>query len=68
MKKINKMPSAFLCARRAQAFEPDLLAADNKALVGALSHRQRYFRQAVRAAAVCTGKMRMTLAFSAVVG
>jgi len=68
LKKINKMPSVFLSARRAQAFETDLLAVDNKALVGALSHRQRYFRQAVCAAAVCTGKMRMTLAFGAVMG
>ena len=68
MKKINKMPSAFLCARWAQAFETNLLAVDNKALVGALSHRQRYFRQAVCAAAACAGKVRMTLAFSAVMG
>ena len=40
VKKINKMPSTFLCARRAQAFEPDLLAVDNKALMRTLRHRQ----------------------------
>lgn len=41
---------------------------DDKSLVRAFSHRQRYARQAVRITTACTGEMRVTLAFRAVVG
>ena len=57
-----------LSAGRAQTFEPNLLAVDDEAFVWAACHRERYFRQAGRVAAVCTGKMRMALALGAMVG
>ena len=57
----------FLSAGRTQTLETDLLALNNKALVRALCHRQRYFHQAVCIATACTGEVRMTLALGAVV-
>ena len=41
---------------------------DNKSFVRAFCHRQRYFRQAVRIAAVCAGEMGMALALCTVMG
>jgi len=59
---------AFSSTGRAEAFEPDLLAADDKAFVRAFYHRQYYPCQAGRLTAARTGKMRMALALSAVMG
>ena len=66
MAKLQK--SAFSCACRAETFEPDLLALDNKTFVRAFCQRQRYFCQAVCIAAACAGEVGVALAFCAIMG
>ncbi len=58
----------FSSAGRAETFEPDLLAADDKTFMWALCHWQRYFRQASRVTAARTGEMGVALALCAIVG
>ena len=50
---------------RAQTFEMDLLAINDKAFVMSCRHGKRYIGQAMCAAAVCAGKVWMTLSFGA---
>jgi len=64
--QIKILQASFLGARWAQAFQPNLLAPDDKALVWTLCHRKCHFRQAVRVTTIGTGKMRMTLDFATV--
>jgi hypothetical protein len=65
---LHKYSITFLSTVRAETFEPNLLAANDKAFVRAFCHRQQYLSQAGRIAAARTGKMRMALALGAVVG
>lgn len=52
---------------RAETFEPDLLAVNDKTLIRAFCHWQRYSRQAVSVAAARTCEMRMALMLGTVV-
>jgi hypothetical protein len=54
--------------RRAKTFQVDFLATDHKSSVRAGRHRQGDFRQAMCTAAVCAGKVGMTLLFCTVKG
>ena len=65
---LHKYSIVFSSTRRAEAFEPYLLAADDKTFVQAFCHRQRYIRQAGRIAAARAGEMGVALALGAVMG
>jgi len=56
----------FLSASWAQTFKPNLLTFDNISFVWTLYHRRSHLRQAVCAAAIRTGKMRVALSFGTV--